>query len=72
MTVNINFTYKMDMNQLMSDIKTVISSLQDVLTKIKPNSIEFFELETQIIALKLMFCKVRNEVIKFSSQDKEK
>jgi hypothetical protein len=62
----------MDMNQLMSDIKTVISSLQDVLTKIKPNSIEFFELETQIIALKLMFCKVRNEVIKFSSQDKEK
>ena len=57
---------------LMSDIKTVISSLQDVLTKLKPNSIEFFELETQIIALKLMFCKVRNEVIKFSSQDKEK
>jgi hypothetical protein len=62
----------MDMNMLMSDIKTVISSLQDVLTKLKPNSIEFFELETQIIALKLMFCKVRNEVIKFSSQDKEK
>ena len=62
----------MDMNMLMSDIKTVISSLQDVLTKLKPNSIEFFELETQIIALKLMFCKVRNEVIKFSTQDKDK
>ena len=57
---------------LMSDIKTVISSLQDVLTKLKPNSIEYFELETQVVALKLMFCKVRNEVIKFSTQEKEK
>jgi hypothetical protein len=62
----------MDMNMLMSDIKTVITSLQDVLTKLKPNSIEYFELETQVVALKLMFCKVRNEVIKFSTQDKEK
>jgi len=60
------------MNMLMSDIKTVISSLQDVLTKLKPNSIEYFELETQVVALKLMFCKVRNEVIKFSTQEKEK
>jgi len=62
----------MDMNQLMSDMKAAIEALQDILIKIKPNSIEFYELETQVIALKLMFCKVRNEVIKFSKQEKEK
>ena len=61
------------MNQLMSDMKGLIAALQDILThRIKPNSIEYYELETQIVALKLMFCKVRNEVIKFSSQEKEK
>jgi hypothetical protein len=62
----------MDMNQLMSDMKASIAALQDILIKIKPNSIEYYELETQIVALKLMFCKVRNEVIKFSTQEKEK
>jgi hypothetical protein len=59
------------MDFIMSDLKTVISSLQDILVKLKPNSIEYYELETQIVYTKLLFCKVRNQHLKLSSDSKE-
>jgi hypothetical protein len=56
---------------IMSDLKTVIASLQEILVKLKQNSIEYYELETQIVYLKLLFCKVRNQHLKLSSDSKE-
>ena len=62
----------MDNSFIMSDLKTVIASLQEVLVKLKQNSSEFYELETQIVYLKLLFCKVRNQHLKLSSDSKTK
>jgi len=59
------------MDYVMSDLKTVIASLQEVLVKLKPNSIEYYDLETQIVYLKLLFCKVRNDYIKLKPDTKE-
>jgi hypothetical protein len=60
------------MDYVMSDVKLVIASLQEVLVKLKPNTLEYYELETQIVYLKLLFCKVRNDYIKLSSDSKTK
>jgi len=60
------------MDYYMSDLKTVIASLQEILIKLKPNTLEYYQLETQIVYLKLLFCKVRNQLLKLSSDSKTK
>lgn len=51
---------KMD---LLLEIKKIINDLQDVLKLLKSDSQEYYELETQIVALKLLFCRIRNQML---------
>lgn len=50
-------------NFILTELKKSISELQDVLKLLKENSIEFFQLETQIVQLKLLFCRIRNQMV---------
>jgi hypothetical protein len=48
---------------LLLELKKSISELQEVLKLIKQDSIEYYQLETQIVQLKLLFCHVRNQML---------
>lgn len=47
---------------LLVELKKSISELQDVLKLLKQDSLEYYQLETQIVQLKLLFCRVRNSI----------
>lgn len=48
---------------LLVELKKSISELQDVLKLLKQDSLEYYQLETQIVQLKLLFCRVRNQLL---------